>query len=165
MPTEFVSAMTKQTTNILLLALLRVKHPSINTPVRIVNNTEQVQTAPNMFLEPITLRWQPFPFTINLPPEGTSQVPTLDVIVMNVDQEVSSFARSISGSDEIAKADLYIVSFDNPNDILRRFENYDVQNVQYNVSQLSFEMRLHQTLERGYVKETFRPGSFPNLFG
>lgn len=160
--TEFVSAMTEQTTNILLLCLLRVKHG--NQMIHIVNNTEPVRTNPNIFLIGRTLTWQPFPFSITLPQDGNEQVPTIPVRVMNITQEVSRFARTVAGSTDIAQADLYIVTFNNPNTILLKFENFDIKNVQYDMNTVTFDMRLHQTLERAFVKNEFTPSSFPNLF-
>ena len=170
--TTFVNAMTKQTTNVLLLCLLRVTHGT--TSINLVNNTEFVQTDPNLVGVGRTERWNPFPFSISLPSDGNEQIPTLDVQVINVDQEVSKFARTVSGSEETAKASMYLVIYPdasidkrirNANEVLLKFEDYDIQNVQYNIQNVSFEMRLHQTLERAFVKETFRPGAFPNLFG
>ena len=162
MPRTFVRAMTQQTTNILLLCLFRVKHG--NQQIEVVNNTEPVQTSPNIVGVGKTVRWQPFPFSITLPQEGNNQVPTIPVQVVNVSQEVSAFARAVSVSPDEARADIYIVSFENPDDVLLRFENFNIQNVQYNISTVTFDLRLHQQLERAFVKETFRPGTFPNLF-
>ena len=83
---------------------------------------------------------------------------------MNVTLEVSAFARQAVGGENLMKADLYIVDFDVPNTNLITHEDYDILNVQYNINSLSFEMRLHYTLDKAFAKYTFRPSAFPAIF-
>ena len=61
------------------------------------------------------------------------------------------------------KADLFIVDFDEPNTNLLTHENYDILNIQYDMNRLSFEMRLHYTLDKAFAKYTFHQGTFPAI--
>ena len=52
-------------------------------------------------------------------------------------------------------ADLLTVDFDVPNANLLRHEDYDSLNVSYNMNSLSFEMRLHYTVNKAFARYTF----------
>ena len=83
--------------------------------------------------------WLPFPFSVSLPADGNNQVSTLSVNIINVSLEVSAFAQKAVGREDLMKADLFIVDFDQPNTNLLTHENYDILNIQYDMNSLSFE--------------------------
>ena len=108
--------------------------------------------------------WQPFPFSVSLPADGNNQVPTLSVIIINISLEVSAFARKAVGGEDLMKADLFILDCNDPNTNLLSHEDYDILNILYDMNILSFEMRLHYTLEKAFVKYTYRASVFPAMF-
>ena len=146
--------MTRPQTDLLLLELLKIKHAG--EELRFVNNSQSVSRTDGI--------WRPFPFSVSLPTDGNNQVPTLSVNIINVSLEVSAFARKAVGGEDLMKAYLFIVDFDEPNANLLIHENYDILNIQYDINSLSFEMRLHYTLDKAFAKYTFRPSVFPSLF-
>ena len=107
--------------------------------------------------------WQPFPFSVSLPTDGNNQVPILSVNIINVSLEVTAFAWKAVGGEDLMKADLFIVDFDEPNTNLLTHENYDILNIQHDMNSLSSEMRLHYTLDKAFAKYTFRPSAFPAI--
>ena len=99
--------------------------------MRFVNNSQAVSRTDGI--------WQPFPFSVSLPADGNNQVPTLSVNIINISLEVSAFARKAVGGEDLMKADLFIVDFDEPNTNLLIHENYDILNIQYDMNSLLFE--------------------------
>lgn len=155
LPSKIVEAMTKPQTNLLLLALLMIKHAG--KELKFVNNSQAVFRTDGV--------WQPFPFSVSLPADGNNQVPTLSANIINISLEVSAFTRKAVGGEYLMKADLFIVDFDVPNTNLLIYENYDILNIQYNKNRLSFEMRLYYTLDMAFARYTLRTSAFPAIFG
>ena len=129
LPSKIVEAMTKPQTNLLLLALLKIKHAG--EELRFVNNSQAVSRTDGI--------WQPFPFSVSLPADGNNQVPTLSVNIISVSLEVSAFARKAVGGDDLLNADLFIVDFGELNTNILIHEDNDSLIVQYSMNSLSLE--------------------------
>lgn len=82
-PYTIVEAVTKPETYPRLLALLRIRHAG--EELRCVNSYQADARTVGV--------WNPLPFSVSLPADGTSSVPSLNVNVMNVTLEVSAFAK------------------------------------------------------------------------
>lgn len=137
LPNEVFEAMIQPQTNLLLLAFLRVNHDG--RVLRFVNNSQAVTRTDGVR--------QPFPFSVALPADGNITVPVLQVTILNVSLEVSAFARQAVGDENLMKGGLFIVDYEVPETNLIAHEDYDILNVRYNMNSLSFEMRLHYTLD------------------
>lgn len=156
LPSTVVQAAYSAQTDLLLLALLEIEHPSITT-IRIVNNTENVVSNGQTF--------QAFPFSVSLPPSGPEARPIAKVNVSNVDRQVVQSARSVAGSTAgLVSANLYIVSYDDPDVQLLSYEDYRVQNLNYNSEVLSFDMTLEWFENEPFPAMTFTPGRFRGIF-
>ena len=150
-----VTAMNAPATNVVVLALLRVRFGS--EKIQIVNNTESVTRTSDGV-------WNPYPFSIVLPNDGNNEIPVLDVTAANVDLEVTEFAKRVAGQDSLALCDLYIIEFGNPDNSLLTYEGYEVLNIRYDVTTISFELKLHTTQEEELSRWDFRPSIFPAMF-
>ena len=155
LPIEIVRAMNAPETGVVVLALLRIAHG--NNTLQIVNNTQAISRTADG-------QWNPYPFSIVLPNDGHNEIPVLDVTAANVDLQVTEFAKRVVGQDTHALCDLLIVDAANPNTTFLTYMKYEVRNLRYDVNTISFELKLHTTLEEAFYKWVFRPSIFPTIF-
>ena len=154
-PTEVITAVTQPSTAMVVLALVRVRYG--NNVLQLVNNTQPVTRMKDGI-------WQAYPFSVILPSDGNDEIPILDVTAANVDLQVTEFAKQVAGQDSHALCDLYIIDYQNPDAALLAYESYEVRDIKYDETTISFELKLHTTLEEEFSRWRFRPSVFPALF-
>lgn len=99
-PTAAQSIIAQSTEEIWICAL-KISHPSMDT-VRIVNDTEPMQRADGEYL--------PWSFECVLPDDDDSSNPTVTLTIDNVDREVSSKLRSITGEPPTCRFEVILAS-------------------------------------------------------
>lgn len=156
LPSTLIAGMFAPQADVLVLALIEIAHPAVTT-VRIVNNTEAVTSQGDAF--------DPFPFSVVLPPEGDGAVPAIRVTISNVTPEITALARSVAGSTAgLATASLHIIDHADPDARLVSYEGFAVRNLTYTAEAVAFDMTIESFVSEPYPAMTFTPGRFPGLF-
>lgn len=153
--TTIIEAMNAQTTGEAFLYLLEVTHSAFD-PVRVVNNTEEITSDGNVYL--------PFPFSIILPPEDDEIRPLLRVAFDNVSQEIINELRTVAGLNERIKGTVKVIVASDPDDIIASWENFNMENVRYTDSIVTFDLTLENFLSEPFPSASFTPARFPGLF-
>lgn len=75
------------------LICLRISHPDLAQTYRIVDNTQPVVRTDGTY--------QPYSFAIHLPAQVEGQVPQVNILVDNIDLEVSRAIRNLVGRPKV----------------------------------------------------------------
>lgn len=158
-PTTIVQAMNAQTTSQVFLVLLEITHSTLGTPVRLVNNTEDITYDGNSFTA--------FPFSVTLPPDAEETQYQSQITLSNASRLLVSTARLLSASRERAKVKIMVVSDISSgvaNELLMTISNLEVANVSYDVDQLTINCRIESLLNEGWPGYSFLPSTFPGIY-
>jgi hypothetical protein len=147
-----LASMNAQATGEVWLVLLTISHATLPTPIRLVNNNEDVVSRSNTFIA--------FPFEIELPGEDPDQPPKAMLRIDNVDRRVVQTIRSITAPPTIT---LEVILASAPNNVEVSFTNMTLRNAQYDVSTVSGELTF-DSIYTEPVTLTMTPNRFPALF-
>jgi len=142
-----------QETDVAFFILLTISHPDIITPIRVVNNTENITSNGNVFLR--------YPFQITLPFEREDSLPTVKLVIDNIDRQIVTAVRNLSSPPTITLEVVTSNNFDvvevGPFIFTMRSASYDSITVE---GVLEFE----SILDQPYPAETVTPANFPGSF-
>jgi hypothetical protein len=147
-------AIFSESTREVLLALLKIEHPNLVTPIRVVNN-----------LQPITSQgytWAAFPFEITLPGEAEDELPVMTLRIDAVDRQIITAVRNLQGAPDIT-LDLIVAS--QPDVVEASFVGFKLKNVSYDNLTVEGELRLEEILSEPFPKDSFTPFVAPGLYG
>lgn len=150
--TAAIASQNAQATSEVWLVLLTLSHPSMATPIRLVNNNENVVSRGNTFIA--------FPFEVELPGEDPDQPPKSTLRIDNVDRRVLQTLRSITAPPTVT---LEVILASAPDQVEVSFTNMTLRNAQYDVSTVSGEL----TFDGIYTEPvtlTMTPSRFPGMF-
>lgn len=134
------------------LVLLTISHATMSTPIRLVNNNEDVVSRGNTYIA--------FPFEIELPGEDPDQPPKATLRIDNVDRRVVQTLRSITSPPTIT---LEVILASAPNTVEVSFTNMTLRSAQYDVTSISGELTF-DAIYTEPVTLTMTPSRFPGLF-
>lgn len=148
-----LQGMLAQHTDAVFLELLTITHADLSSPIRIVNNTEEIVSDGNTF--------SPFPFQVTLPSDVEDAEPVARVTVSNVDQTVITALRSVSSAPTFTLA---VVLAESPSTY--EYGPIDLELRDYQVTKQSIQMNLSLTnlAQEPYPSLSFDPVRFPGLF-
>lgn len=147
-------ALFSESTREVLLALLKIDHPNLVTPIRVVNN-----------LQPITSQgytWAAFPFEITLPGEAEDELPVMTLRIDAVDRQIITAVRNLQGAPDIT-LDLIVAS--QPDVVEASFVGFKLKNVSYDNLTVEGELRLEEILSEPFPAHAMTPFNFAGLFG
>lgn len=154
-----VASLTAENTDEVWLVLLTITHPTLAKPILIANNNEDVfSTAyldagqPGRFIA--------CPFSIELPGEDADEPGTSMISVPNVDREIVSAARSITGSADVV---ITVVLASSPNEIEVQFPGLSLSEVDWDAATVRGKLRFESIVTEP-VTLTITPERFPGLF-
>lgn len=134
------------------LMLLTLTHPQITT-LRVVNNTQDVTSNGNVFTA--------FPFKFALPADLADEMPSLQLVISNVDRRLIDELRTISDPISIQ---LDIIAASSPNVIEVGPFNFDLIHARYNKDTITGTVSTEPILQEPFPADTFNPRDFPGLF-
>lgn len=149
----FVNAAMAQQTEEVMLLLLTIDHDDFSTPIRVVNNTEDVTSNGNSFVA--------YPFEIDIPGDTADTPPRVRLRIDNVDRQIVQAVRDIA-SPPTMKLEVILAS--DPDTIEISFDNLKLKNVTYDVFAVEGELAWEDILNNPYPYHTFTPSSNPGLF-
>ncbi|CAB4130462.1 Domain of unknown function DUF1833 [uncultured Caudovirales phage] len=146
------ASLHSQETGEVWLVLLTLSHADLGTPIRVVNNNEDITSRGNLF--------QSFPFDIVLPGQDADSPAKAVLRFDNVDRTAITAIRSLTSAPSIA---LEIVLASSPDTVELSFPGLTLRNVNYDASQIEGELYF-EALYTEPITLTMTPSRFPGLF-
>jgi len=155
LPTVVVQALYAQTTSSVFLVLLTASHSLFST-IRVVNNTQAVTSNGDVF--------QPFPFSVVLPPDEEDLQVRAQLQLYDVQQEILDNLRLVAGARERVVVSLKVIEAATPDTVLQSVSGLNVENVQYNAESTQLDLSIDNFLTESYPRDSFSPATFPAIF-
>lgn len=146
-------AMFAQQTGEVFLVCLTITHPSITTQ-RLVNNTQLVVRSAGTY--------QPYPMQLSLPAQLDDQLPTVDIVVDNVDREVLQQIREVSG---VPKVTMEVVLASSPDTVEAGPFDFSLKQASYDVLAITGTLGYEDDILNQRVPAmSYTPSNSPGLF-
>jgi hypothetical protein len=147
-----IAAANDEQTAEVWLALLEITHPQLTTPIRVVNNTEDVVSNGVTYLKTA--------FRIKLP-DDSDALPSVQIEIDNVDRAVTDAARSINSPPTVT---LLVVLASTPDVYEAGPFTFTMTDVNYSAETINGTMIFEDILNEPFPGESFDPARFPGLF-
>jgi hypothetical protein len=135
------------------LVLLDITHPSLGQPIRLVNNTENITVAPNVYTA--------FPFYVRMPDDQEEREPVAELVVSNATRELIDEVRALQDTLGVV---LRVVLADSPATVEWGPIEMQVRAVTYNAESVVFQLGMQAFAEEPFPYRSFTPGQFPGMF-
>ena len=135
------------------LALLEIDHTDLDTPIRVVNNNENVTHDSNTYTA--------YPFFISMPSETDERPPEVTLVIDNVSQTLTSTIRTLTSSPTVT---LRIVLASAPDTILAGDYDFTLHHVTYNAIEIRGTLGFAKVLDEPFPGNSFTPEDYPGLF-
>ena len=151
--TAFKTAIYKQQTGETFLLLLEIDHDDLDTPLRFVNNTEDVTSNSDTYTA--------FPFELNLPSDREDQLPTVTLAIDNIDRTIIDTVRDISSPPT---ASVSVIMASDPDTVEAGPYDFTIKNVNYTAEVVTCELAFEDILNEAFPGDSFTPNYFTSLF-
>lgn len=142
-----------QVSNDPFLMLVTISHPTMTSPIRFVNNSEQVISRGDTFV--------PFPMTVNLPVDDGETVKEFSMTFDNVSREIIDELRSITDPMDV-KLEMILAS--NKDFVQYAFDELKLKSIVYNKQTITAKIFMDTFLSVSLTSEKYTPQNFPGLF-
>lgn len=147
------AAIFSQETDKVFLPLLEISHPTLEDPLRFVNNTENVTSNGDEYIA--------FHFDVDLPGEQDDQLPRVTLTIDNIDRAITQTIRSLTTPPTIR---LWICLADTPDTIEAGPFEFELAAAEGNALTVSGELAYEPILNQRFPSGIFNPGNCPGLF-
>lgn len=149
-------AILARETAVVFLSAMRITHPDLVEPIRIVNNTEPVQRAEGQYV--------PWSFEALLPDDTEQAINAhVDVTIDNVDRRVSRIVRSLSGVRP--QVSIEIIIADQPDVVERGPFDFSVLSVDTDVMTLRLSLGHEEDiLNQAVPAQSYSPTNSPGMY-
>lgn len=147
-----VAAANAQYTDKVWLMLLEITHATLTTPIRVVNNNEDIVSNGNTYLKAA--------FDMPLPDE-IDESPSVQIVIDNVDRLIVDSARSISSP---ATVTLSVVLADTPNVIEAGPFLMQLVRVSYDKLKVTGTLIYEDILNDQFPAQTFNTARYPGIY-
>lgn len=155
-----LEAMTAGQSGTPTLVLLTITHPDLETPLRIVNNTENVTSGGNTFTG--------MGFEIALPDNSEGAAPRARLRIDNTSQWLTPTIRGLSGqfqvTIEIAIPSNIAASPPEYNNVEVSFLPMDLVDVQWDAATVEGSLTYENIANNKFPAGSFTPYDFPGMF-
>lgn len=135
------------------LILLTITHDLLPSPIRVVNNTENVISGGNEYIR--------YPFDVQLPDERDGSAPIAKLTIDNVSREIVQTLRQISTPPTIG---IQVVRLDNPDSVEMSLPTFKLRNVSFDALTISGDLIIDDVTKEGFPARSFTPAEYPGLF-
>jgi hypothetical protein len=135
------------------LVLLTLEHASIDPPIRVVNNLENITSRGDAFIG--------FPFDLTLPDEKEDAPPRARLSIDNVSREIGQAIRQIVGPPSVL---IEVVLASNPDQVEVSYPRFLLRNISYDAATVSGELMVQNLTIEPFPARRFTPGAFPGAF-
>lgn len=150
---QLLTQLFLQESNDPFLALVTLEHPDFVSPIRLVNNSNDIVSRGNTF--------RAFPMTIGFPVDDGESFKSFTLEFDNVSLELIDEVRSITTQMSV-KIEMILASI--PNDVQLSHEELKVSNVSYNKTKIIASIVLDNFLGAEITSEKYNPSNFPGIF-
>lgn len=140
-------------TSEVLLTLLTIDHDDMPSPVRFVDNLEDVTSRGDTYTA--------FPFRAVLPADVEGELPQVEVVVDNVTRELVAEIRSIATP---ASVTLEIILASDPDTVEAGPWHLEVVAATYTATEIRLTLTAEALMSEPYPVGLFTPTRFPMLF-
>jgi hypothetical protein len=153
------TAMYAQETDEAFLSLLVLRHPTLEEPLRFVNNVEDVFSTADGDAE--AQRYMGCPFQLRLPQERDDQLPAVQISIDNVHPAIVEAIRGLRTPPQLT---VYVVLASTPNDVEAGPFAFTLKNVDYDAQQVMGTLAFGDMLNEPFPWRTFTPNDWPGVF-
>lgn len=146
-------AMFAQETDKIFLMLLTIDHANMVTPLRVVNNYDNVTSNGEVFTA--------YPFSFSLPDELEDSLSQVDLVITNVDRLLVDNVRSFSSPLSVS---LEVVLSDSPDTVEAGPFVMSMREVKYDAMKLTGTCSFQDILNESYPEGSYTPADYPGLF-
>lgn len=146
-------AVFAQETGEVFLLLLTISHASLATPIRVVNNTQNITSNGNLYTA--------FPFTIVLPDDTEEQPPRMRLVIDNVDRQIVQAVRNMTSKPTIT---LDVVLASQPDTLEASFPGFSLRRTNYDALTVEGDLNLEDVVLEPFPALSFTPQLAPGLF-
>lgn len=151
--TAALKAILAQQTGEAFLVFLRLDHPSLTQPIRVVNDgVDHVVDG---------LTWVGFPFEAAIPSESEDSLPTVKLVIDNVDRSIVQAVRQLTSPPTIS---IHVALASSPPTIEAGPYEFTLRNVAYDALTVSGDLRFEDVLNEPCPGDMMTPTTFPGLF-
>ena len=147
------TAMFAQETGEVFLAVLKIDHPDFTTPIRVVNNTQDV--THNGF------EWIAYPFDLMLPDSDEDREIVAHLSIDNVGREIAAAVRAAVNPPTVSVA---LIRADDPDPAEIVWPEFTLRNVAWDAAALTGDLVLLDISSEPYPAHQFTPNYFPGFF-
>lgn len=156
MPNPLSSTATEsafaENTDKVWLTLVTIDHDDLATPIRVVDNTEDVVSRGETFVA--------FAFEVALPGESETEIGEARLRVDNVDRQIVNAIRSIAGPPDVT---IEVILADDPDTVEIALPPMKMRGVTYDKNTVEGSLRFEDITSEP-IAETITPERFPGLF-
>lgn len=146
-------ALYAQETGEVFLLLLTIDHATLESPIRVANNFEDIVSNGNTYVA--------FPFQITLPDDLDDHPPAMRLSIDNVDRAIVEAVRSIASPPTIT-LDVILVAA--PDTVEASFTGFTLRNCDYDALVVEGDLALEDVLNEPFPAGSFTPDLFPSAF-
>lgn len=135
------------------LVLLTISHATLATPIRVVNNTEEVFSNGQIYIA--------FPFSVQLPNDSQDTGPVAKLVIDNVSTDIARVIRSIATPPYV---DISVVRISDLDTVELDLPTFRLRNVQWDALSVSGDLVIDNIMQEPYPQRSFTPAEYPGLF-
>ena len=147
------AAVYAQQTDEIFLILLAISHADMSETLRFVNNTEDVVSGGETYTA--------FPFAIDLPSDTEDSLPSVQLVIDNIDRSIIEELRSIDSAPTIAVS---VILSSAPDTIECGPLSFSLKSIDYDAKVITAQLGFEDILNEPFPAGTFTPTDFPGLF-
>jgi Domain of unknown function (DUF1833) len=136
------------------LILLEIDHPELSQPVRVVNDSDDVNSNGNLYIA--------FPFRCVLPDDFESQIPKARLSIANVGRELMYWIETTAGGQGSTCTFKQILR-SNPN-LIEWEITMNLYNVNVTMQEISAELGFENLFSKPAISRQYRPDTASGLF-
>ena len=135
------------------LTLLTITHDTLPTPIRLVNNTEQIISNGQTY--------SAFPFKIVLPVDDGESLREVALELDNTSLELINLLRTVTDPLDV---NLKMILASIPNDTQYELGELKIGSITFDKSNITAKLYQDNFMSSGLTSERYTPQNFPGLF-
>lgn len=135
------------------LILLTLSHPTLGTPLRLVNDSGAVTSCGETFVA--------YPFDLTLPEDDEGRPPRARLSIDNIDRQIVATVRNLTSSPSVL---IEIVRAADPDTVEARFADFRFVNISYDSQVVEGDLTLEDFTAEPFPAGSFSPALFPGIF-
>lgn len=146
-------AVNASTTNTAFFFLLTIRPADKGQEIHLVNNTEPVTSN--------GIIYQPYPFSMSLPLDTGDKIPSIQLVIDNVDQLLINAIRELEQAPNLR---VQLVTSTFPDLVEKDLDFLRLRNVQYDAMTITGTLEVASIWSRRFPAEIVDPIRYPGLY-